>query len=218
MLASSGRRREALVAAEKWLATHDDAALRDRASMIKARRALGPIAQVWIRGKAAPIVLGDDIVIGRTEGTLRIPSQAVSRQHVRIAREAGVVVVRDLGSRNGTQLRGMNIAGAMPVGDGVELTLGKEVRVRVAKAEHADLDDAVVIELGGSTYVAPLGPARISGVAWELACGSDGWISLVTRADAFFGDLKLADQITLVVGDIVTSERGGPEVLRVVGE
>lgn len=218
MLASSGARREALAAAERWLAAHDDASLRDRAAMIKARRALGPIAQVWIHGKVAPIVLGDDIVIGRTEGTLHIASQAVSRQHVRIARENGVVVVRDLGSRNGTQLRGMNVAGAIPVGDGVDLTLGKEVRVRIAKASESSLDDAVTIELGGATYVAPLGPARISGVPWELAVGADGWIELVAKSAAYLGDIKLAERTTLVIGDIVTNERGGPEVLRVVGE
>ncbi len=216
MLVQSGRRREALAAAEKWLAAHDDAVLRDRASMIKARRALGPIAQVWIHGKKAPLVLGDEIVIGRTEGTLHIPSQAVSRQHVRIAREAGAVVVRDLGSRNGTQLRGMNIAGAIPVGDGVDLTLGKEVRVRVAKVAGA-LEDAVTIELGGETYVAPLGRARIAGVPWELACGADGWIELVANG-AFLGEINLAERTTLLVGDVITSARGGAEVLRVVGE
>lgn len=216
MLASQGLRREALAAAERWLAAHDDASLRDRAAMIKARRALGPIAQVWIRGKAAPIVLGDVVVIGRTEGTLHIASQAVSRQHVRIAREDGVVVVRDLGSRNGTQLRGVNVGGAIPVGDGVELTLGKEVRVRIGKAEH-ELEDSVTIELGGATYVAPLGPARISGTAWTLEVGRDAWIELCARG-AFLGDMALAERTTLLVGDIVTSERGGPEVLRVVGE
>lgn len=218
MLAASGRRREALAAAEKWIAAHDDAALRDRAAMIKARRALGPIARVAIHGKKALVVLGENVIIGRTEGALQIASHAVSRRHVRIAREGAAVTVSDLGSRNGTQLRGMNIAGAIPVGDGVELTLGKEVRVRIAKAESMTLDDAVTIELGGETYLAPLGAARVSGSSWELATGVDEWIELVAHTPAFLGDISLAERTTLAVGDIITSERGGPEILRVVGE
>ena len=235
VLAESGRRREALAAAETWLAAHDDPALRERAARIKTRRALGPIAQIWVRGKPAPVVLGDEIVIGRSPeassaagaamGTLHVASQAVSRRHLRIAREGGAVVVRDLGSRNGTLFRGINLVGAIPVplapGEGLELFLGKEVRVRVAPAPA--LEGAVSIELGGDTYVAPLGPARIpvevAGATWELVQGADGWIELVTRgAPGYLGDVSLAERTTLLVGDVVCAERGGPEVLRVVGE
>ena len=217
LLASSGRRREALENAEKWLSAHDDASLRDRATLLRGRRALGPVVQVSLRGKATSLALGDEVVIGRTEGTLHVPSQAVSRQHLRIAREGGVVVVRDLGSRNGTQLRGMNLAGAVPVGDSIELTLGKEVRVRIARSDA--LDDAVTIELGQGNYLAPLGRARIPGSPWELATGADRWIELVANgAPPYAGDVRLGERTTLLVGDLLTAERGGPEVLRVLGE
>lgn len=237
LLAESGRRREALAAIDAWLAKHEDPALRDRAARMKTRRALGPIAQLHVRGKAAAVVLGEEVVVGRgpapgaaadvATGELHVTSQAVSRRHMRLAREGGAVVVRDLGSRNGTQLRGMNLVGAIPVPDGpegLELTLGKEVRVRITAS--AALEGAVSIELGGETYVAPLGPARVPGVPWELASGDGAWIELVTRgAPAYLrraaetgGDVSLAERSTLLVGDVITSERGGPEVLRVVGE
>ncbi len=221
LLATSGKRREALEAAEKWLAMHDDASLRERAAMIKAKRALGPVAQVFLFGKATALALGDEIVIGRNEGTLHVASQAVSRQHLRIAREAGAVVVRDLGSRNGTQLRGMNLVGAVPVpmseGESLELTLGKEVRVRIAKSKA--LDDAFTIELGSGAYVAPLGPARIPGTPWELTHGADGWIELVANgAPPYVGDVGLGERTTLLVGDVLARERGGAEVLRIVGD
>lgn len=218
LMIASGRRREALAAAETWLAGHgDDAPMRERASVLKSRRALGPLAQLRLRGERMPLVLGHDVVIGRTEGTLLVPSQAVSRQHVRIAREDGVVVVRDLGSRNGTQLRGMNLVGALPVGDGLELTLGKEVRLRLSPS--SSFDGAVAIELGGERYVAPIGPARISGLPWELREGSDPWIELVTGGrDAYIGEMSLVSTVTLLVGDVLACERGGAEVLRVVGE
>ena len=218
MLASSGRRREALAAAEKWLASHDDASLRDRAAMLKARRVIGPLVRVRVRGKDTSIALGDDLVIGRTEGTLHVPSQAVSRQHLRVAREGDTIVVRDLGSRNGTQLRGMNLVGAVPVPEsgGLELTLGKEVRVRIERV--AILDHAIAIELGGETHVAPLGRARIPGISWQLAAGDGGWIELeCSGAPPYAGDVRLGERVTLLAGDVFASERGGEEVLRVLG-
>jgi hypothetical protein len=217
MLASSGRRREALAAAEKWLAGHDDAALRDRAAMLKARRVIGPVVRLRVRGKDTSIALGDDLVIGRTEGTLHVPSQAVSRQHVRIARVDGAIVVRDLGSRNGTQLRGMNLVGAVPVPEsgGLELTLGKEVHVRIERSTI--LDDAIAIDLGGETYVAPLGRARVPGVSWELVPSDGGWIELACDgAPPYAGDVRLGERVTLLSGDVLASERGGAEVLRVL--
>lgn len=218
VMVASGRRREALAAADAWLAKHeDDAPLRERASVLRSRRALGPLAQLRLRGERMPLVLGSEVVIGRTEGTLLVPSQAVSRKHVRIAREDGVIVVRDLGSRNGTQLRGLALVGAIPVGDGLELTLGKEVRLRLSPSSA--FDGAVAIELCGERYVAPIGPARISGLPWELREGSDPWIELVTGGrDAYIGEMSLVPAVTLLVGDVLASERGGPEVLRVVGE
>jgi hypothetical protein len=219
LLASSGRRREALAAAEKWLAAHDDAALRDRAAMLKARRVLGPVVRLRVRGKDTSIALGDDLVIGRTEGTLHVASQAVSRQHVRIAREGEAIVVRDLGSRNGTQLRGMNLVGSVPIPESgaLELTLGKEVHVRIQRS--AIFDDAIAIELGGDTYVAPLGRARVPSLPWELATGEGGWVELATNgAPPYAGDVRMGDRVTLLSGDVLASERAGTDVLRVLGD
>jgi len=222
VLASSGRRREALAFAEKWLSSHDDASLRDRAATLKARRVLGPITRMSIRGKAMRVVLGDEIVIGRTEGTLHVASHAVSRQHLRIAREGDAVVVRDLGTRNGTQLRGMNLVGAIPIPrsrEGIELTLGKEVRVRVAQSAGVGGVAGVTVELAGETYIAPLGGAFIPDVTWGLAIGADDWLELVSGSTpAYLGDVSLAERSTLLVGDVITSERGGTEVLRFAPE
>src|SRR6185295_13824426 len=98
-------------------------------------------------------------VIGRTEGAIKVPSNAVSREHLRISRdEKGNVVVRDLGSRNGTQLRGINLAGALDVKDGLELKLGKEVPLRVAPS--ARLEGALEIDVAGEKYYAFLGRVR----------------------------------------------------------
>ncbi len=218
LLVQSGRRREALDAAERWLASHDDEALRDRALSLKARRVLGPVVSVWIRGKQARMVLGDEIVIGRTDGTLTVASHAVSRQHLKIARDGDAIVVRDLGTRNGTQLRGMNLVGSVPVpmgGQSIELTLGKEVRVRLGRTEAG----LVSIEIGGETYAAPLGHGFIPGLPWELVCGASDWIELVAHGTSpYLGDVSLPERTTLLVGDTITKGRGDAEILRFATE
>ena len=77
----------------------------------------------------------------------------------------------------------MRIAGAIPVamGAGLELKLGGEVPLRLAASD--DLPGALAIEVGGSRYVAPLGPARLGIGAWRLESASDGWLELVTDDD-----------------------------------
>ena len=53
----------------------------------------------------------EQAVIGRSHGnTVRIPSAEVSRQHCRLSKKDGLVMVRDLGSVNGTLLNGTRIA------------------------------------------------------------------------------------------------------------
>ena len=47
------------------------------------------------------------------EGAIHVSSNAVSRQHLRIYREGDDVLVRDLSTRNGTQMRGINLAGEL---------------------------------------------------------------------------------------------------------
>ena len=74
--------------------------------------------------------------------------------------------MRDLGSHNGTTLRGLALAGEVPVGDGIELQLGGQMpSVRAARHELAG---AVSIELAGGRTVAPLGPACLGIGAWRL--------------------------------------------------
>jgi hypothetical protein len=139
----------------------------------------------------------------------------VSRQHLTIARRGEDVVVRDLGTRNGTLLRGLALAGEVRVGEGLELRLGKEVPLVVRPTD--ELPGAVALELAGARYVAPLGPARLGVGAWRLERGVDGWIELATDDDppAFAGALRLAARVTLISGDRVARERGGEPVFEV---
>jgi hypothetical protein len=219
---TGGRRREALLAAEAFTQEQpEDAIARERVQSIAGRRVKGPVVRVVLGETPLTLVLGDEVVVGRTEGSLTIASHAISRRHLSIARAGAQpwseVLVRDLGSRNGTQLRGMALAGAVSVGMGLELSLGREVPLRLAPSDA--LTGATALDLHGERYVAPLGPAKLGIGAWRLEVASDGWLELVTddAPTALMDGMTLVARVTLLVGDVFARERGGGPVLRVVG-
>jgi hypothetical protein len=178
---------------------------------------MGPSVAIDLAGVRLPLVLGDEIVVGRSEGAILVASHAVSRRHLAIARAEGGVVVRDVGSRNGTTLRGMRIAGAIPVdlALGLELKLGGEVPLRIAAS--AELAGAVSIAVGGARYVAALGPARLGVGAWRLEAASDGWVELVTDDDpvAYAGASRLDARVPLLAGDAIARARDEAAAFRV---
>jgi hypothetical protein len=207
-LAASGRRREAVALAR----TSTDEAVRERGKGIEGRRVSGDVVPIVLAGQRLLLVLGQEVVVGRT-ATLSVASAAVSREHVTIARRGDDVVVRDLGSRNGTLLRGLAVAGEVNVADGIELRLGKEVPLVVRPA--TELPGAVAIEVAGARYLAPLGPARLGIGAWRLERSADGWVELVSddAPPAFAGALQLAPRVTLLTGDALASGRHTPPEL-----
>jgi len=216
LMIGDGRRREALATLEELLsATPDDAPLRERANGLRARRVMAPIVALEVDGEPWTMVLGDRVVIGRTEGSIKVSSNAVSRQHLEIARQGAEVLVKDLASRNGTQLRGINLAGALPVQGGLDLKLGKEVPLRIAPS--AKLPGAIEIEVAGQRYVAPLGEAKTPCPGLSLAAGADGWVELVAKgARAYAAEVEWTDRATLLAGDAISTTRGGEPALRVV--
>lgn len=216
LMIECGRRREALAALDDLLkATPDDAPLRERANGLRARRVMAPIVCLDMLGERWTMVLGDEVVIGRSEGAIKVGSNAVSRQHLRITREGGDVVVRDLESRNGTQLRGINLAGPLPVRDGLELKLGREVTLRITP--HPKLTGAVAIEVAGQRCVACLGKSCLPVEGLSLATGADGWVELVTEgAHAYVGGVEWTQSATLLAGDAIGTARGGAPTVRVV--
>lgn len=216
LMIECGRRREALAALDDLLrATPDDAPLRERANSLRARKVVAPIVGLDMLGSRWTLVLGDEVVIGRSEGAIKVSSNAVSRQHLRITREGGDVVVRDLESRNGTQLRGINLAGALPVHDGLDLKLGREVSLRIAPCKR--LEGAIEIEVAGERYVATLGKNVLPIDGLTLATGTDGWVELVTEgAHAYVGGVEWTERATLLAGDAIATARAGEVAVRVV--
>lgn len=216
LMIACGRRREALAALDELLkATPDDAPLRERANALRSRRVEAPIVCLEMLGERWTMVLGSEIVIGRSEGAIKVSSNAVSRQHLRIVREGDDVVVRDLESRNGTQLRGVNLAGALPVRDGLDLKLGREVTLRIAPSKK--LGGAIEIDVAGQHYVACVGKSCLPVEGLTLDVGADGWVELLAHGThAYASGVEWAQRATLLAGDSVATSRTGDPALRVV--
>jgi predicted component of type VI protein secretion system len=91
---------------------------------------------VVLRGRSATtaLKLGDGVTTaGRHDDCqLRIKSSEVSRRHCQFFEKNGLLLVKDLGSSNGTMLNGKKIEGQRVLEPGDELTIGP-VKLRVEK-------------------------------------------------------------------------------------
>jgi pSer/pThr/pTyr-binding forkhead associated (FHA) protein len=91
---------------------------------------------VVLRGRSATtaLKLGDGVTTaGRHDDCqLRIKSSEVSRRHCQFFEKNGLLLVKDLGSSNGTMLNGKKIEGQRVLEPGDELSIGP-VKLRVEK-------------------------------------------------------------------------------------
>ncbi len=82
-------------------------------------------------------------LLGRVdEGVVWIDSPSVSRRHARICVEGGQAMLEDLGSKNGTFLRGRQISAPVPLADGDEIRLGKiSLTLRILPVDPTTVTD-----------------------------------------------------------------------------
>jgi hypothetical protein len=231
----TAERRQALALADEWLAEHDDERVAELARSIRARLLRGPLLHLTVAGERRWYVLGSEVTVGRAEATVVVPSRSISRRHLRIGRasarhgppssEGPTYLVEDLGTRNGTLLRGARVSGALPVGDGLELRLGGEVPCSIRPRPGAP-EAGLELEVGGRLFVAPLADLTLNagGGVWTIrqddrddARGT--YVCLCSgRHRPYLGDLVLAERIELAVGDALSATRGGPTVVEVLGQ
>ena len=222
MRVASGQRRDAAELAR----ASTDRALCARGRALEARRLANATVRATIGGRRMILVLGERVILGRApavdagdarpgtdEGRIVVGSAAVSRRHLVFSRRPDGIVLRDLGSHNGTTLGGTRLAGEVSLGDALELRLGGEVPLVARPA--IELPGSVAIEVSGVRYVAPLGPARLGIGRWRLersvVRGIGNWVELVTddQPPAFAAGLRLVARVTLLAGDAISADRDG---------
>lgn len=89
----------------------------------------------WIawREHTLPLRAGENVIGRGPEVQIRLNESGVSRRHARILIEGERITIEDLGSKNGTFVRGERIAAARSLGSGDELRFGP-VRVTFQSA------------------------------------------------------------------------------------
>ncbi len=94
-------------------------------------------------------------IIGRKETSeLRITDEGISRQHAKVRCDGDLVVVEDMGSRNGTYVNGRLIKDATPLHDGDKIQVGRTTVIRFAL--HDELDESFHNNLLNSALRDPL--------------------------------------------------------------
>jgi DNA-binding winged helix-turn-helix (wHTH) protein len=103
---------------------------------------ISPQVNAWvIWGNRSIAVREGETILGRSlDATVRFDVPGVSRRHARISVAGGNVSVEDLGSQNGTYVRGEQISGRMALGDGDELRLGPvAVVIRLVSPDNSTI-------------------------------------------------------------------------------
>jgi hypothetical protein len=82
--------------------------------------------QCWLISdtRHIPLHQGENILGREPDATVRIDGATVSRRHARIVITANNATLDDLGSKNGTYLRGIPVTVDSPLVDGDEIHLG----------------------------------------------------------------------------------------------
>ncbi len=124
-------------------------------------------------------VPGPQLIIGRDEGChLRPASPAISKKHCAVFIRAGKVLVRDLGSTNGTFLNDEQVVGDREVKDGDRLKVGPlDFTVQVTgKSDSTPLPDSLKSVASPSTTAedeADAAAAMLLGMGDEDPPGSE---------------------------------------------
>ena len=88
-------------------------------------------------GRRVPLQTGENVLGREGDGDIKIESPTVSRRHARIAISPDGAVLEDLGSKNGTFLRGEPVTAEVRLADGDELRVGSVVlRFRMASGSR----------------------------------------------------------------------------------
>ena len=79
------------------------------------------------QGQTLPLLPGETLIGRDPECAVRIDLPLISRRHARIRIAGDVATIEDLGSKNGTSLRGRQVSRPTHLDDGAEIVVGSEV-------------------------------------------------------------------------------------------
>ncbi len=188
---------------------------------LEARRLLDDRAAQLVKSSRFEARLGDLglVVVGEfpatfgREGHVVVRGASVSREHCVVEREAdGAFVVRDNGSRNGTQVRGLPLEGRIPLAAAETIGLGADLTLRVRSTDDANtvleidrgMDRGKRIVLVAKSWPLPFGTLRFE----------QGRAVLVPSQAVMLAGQKIIAPIALARGDRVEAAGQSLEITR----
>lgn len=183
---------------------------------IEGRRPRGGRLNVMVGGDRHALLFvggGQEVILGRSEGQVRIDSASVSRKHLRIQRALGRYRLTDVGSRNQTRIRGVPLVSSIDVELPTELELAPGIQIRL---EAGPFPDAVLLSTPGEKLVLVFDSLRVN-EGWTLRLATDDWFELAFDVPAFMGGrVEVAQKATILAGDRFALARGDAPLLEVL--
>lgn len=172
-----GHRREAMAALERVTAGarlrgvptdgSADAEVRDLMRRLEARRTPPLRCGLKVGGVSVALFGALPVTLGR-EADVCVRGTGVSRAHCRVSLGADGFVLEDLGSSNGTLVRGVPLGGPLPLTGPTDVGLGDDVSLRIEPSPEAltirvlsGLDSGSVALVGKGALVLPGASAQV---------------------------------------------------------
>jgi pSer/pThr/pTyr-binding forkhead associated (FHA) protein len=190
--------RAALRRASRLLAT--DTTVSDLLRRLEARLCAPFRAELSIDGRRVAFVGKLPIVLGRADADFRVRGASVSRRHAELDVSGGELSVRDLGSRNGTLVRGLPIGGAFKARGSIEIGLGDDVTLNAEPSGDRALSIEVITGLDrGLRLVGGTGTLALAAHPFGVRF-TDGHATLEGR-DVVLDGKRCALAVVLLTGD-----------------
>lgn len=172
-----GHRREAMAALERVTAGArlrgaqtdgtGDAEVRDLMRRLEARRTPPLRCGLRVGGVSVSLFGALPVTLGR-EADVCVRGTGVSRAHCRVSLGAGGFVLEDLGSANGTLVKGVPLGAPLPLTGPTDVGLGDDVSLRIEPSPEAltlrvlsGLDSGAVALVGQGALVLPGANAQV---------------------------------------------------------
>lgn len=119
--------------------TPEDESLVQTLRRLEARLPEPGRVELDVDGRRILIVARTPAVVGRADADVALRGASVSRRHTALEREGDELVIRDLGSRNGTHVEGVPVEGELRAHGPTRIGLGDDVLLEVTPASKASV-------------------------------------------------------------------------------
>lgn len=142
-------------------------------------------------------------VLGRAEADVALRHAGISRAHARVGRDAGRFWIEDAGSRNGTFLGDLRVAGRIPLPDRGLIRLGDSCTIGFEVCgDTLDLEVSEGLDRG-RRFALVDGRLPLAGAPSALVFDPRGVVRLVSSAPVVLNGNRTAEPIVLIEADVV---------------